>query len=187
MKSIVLVLVFLVGGVASMDASASRSGHHRIDHLPKGHHAVKHGNKSYFFNAGRWYRHDGRAYISIAAPIGARVSVLPPGHITFGIGLNRYFYFSGTYYRQIPTGYEVTEKPAEAEKVLSTAGSDKLIVYPAGGQPEELVKRDRYECHAWAAKETGYDPSSLDADPAYRSDYHRGLRACLAARNYVVN
>ncbi len=187
MKNIVLVLIIFVGGVASADASANRRGHHRIDHLPKGHYAVTHSNKSYFFNAGRWYRHDGRAYISIVAPIGARVSTLPRGYLSFGIGLNRYFYLGGTYYRQIPSGYEVIEKPAEAEKVLATTGSDRLVIYPAGGQPPEQVKRDRYECHVWSAQETGYDPSSADADPAYRSDYNRGLGACLTARSYVVN
>ena len=129
MKSIVLVLVFLVGGVASMDASANRSGHHRIDHLPKGHHVVKHGNKSYFFNAGRWYRHDGRAYISIAAPIGARVSVLPPGHITFGIGLKSVFLFQWNLLPADPDGLRSHRK---------TCRGREGIVYSRLGQTHRL-------------------------------------------------
>lgn len=33
------------------------------------------------------------------------------------------------------------------------------VVYPAGGQSSEQVQRDKNECRAWAANETGVDPS----------------------------
>jgi uncharacterized protein YcfJ len=32
-------------------------------------------------------------------------------------------------------------------------------VYPTKGQNERQLDRDRYECHGWASKQTGYDPS----------------------------
>lgn len=35
-----------------------------------------------------------------------------------------------------------------------------LMVYPAQGQKPDQVSKDRYECHAWAVQQTGYDPSS---------------------------
>jgi hypothetical protein len=35
-----------------------------------------------------------------------------------------------------------------------------LIIYPKKGQSQEQQSKDRYECHAWAVKETGFDPSA---------------------------
>ena len=34
-----------------------------------------------------------------------------------------------------------------------------LYVYPAKGQSEQQLGKDRYECHSWAVKQTGYDPT----------------------------
>jgi hypothetical protein len=36
----------------------------------------------------------------------------------------------------------------------------QIIVYPAHGQSQEQLERDRYECHVWAAQQTGFDPST---------------------------
>ena len=36
-----------------------------------------------------------------------------------------------------------------------------LIVYPADGQSEEQMEKDKFECYAWAKKETGFDPMKL--------------------------
>ena len=38
-----------------------------------------------------------------------------------------------------------------------------LYIYPKNGQDEELQRRDRYECHVWAAQQTGFDPSTYQA------------------------
>jgi hypothetical protein len=38
-----------------------------------------------------------------------------------------------------------------------------LYIYPKNGQAEEQQRRDRYECHAWAAGQTGFDPSTYQA------------------------
>ena len=35
----------------------------------------------------------------------------------------------------------------------------KLQVTPQRGQSADQTRRDRYECHNWAFKQTGYDPS----------------------------
>jgi len=44
----------------------------------------------------------------------------------------------------------------------------KIFVYPNNGQSPEQTERDRYECHVWAVKETGIDPSRPDASPYER-------------------
>ncbi len=33
-----------------------------------------------------------------------------------------------------------------------------MIIYPAKGQSEQTMDKDKYECYAWAKKETGFDP-----------------------------
>jgi hypothetical protein len=43
-----------------------------------------------------------------------------------------------------------------------------LYVYPAQGQTPERLDRDRYECHAWAVKQSGYDPSDPAEPPRRR-------------------
>lgn len=35
----------------------------------------------------------------------------------------------------------------------------KVYFYPTKGQTEEQQDRDRYECHGWSVRETGFDPS----------------------------
>src|ERR1700722_893310 len=42
---------------------------------------------------------------------------------------------------------------------IANAQSGDLYIYPAKGQNQALQDKDRYECHSWAAKQTGFDPS----------------------------
>ncbi len=35
-----------------------------------------------------------------------------------------------------------------------------LFIYPKKGQSEEKQSKDRYECHSWSVKQTGFDPSA---------------------------
>ena len=154
--------------------------------LPNKHHQINHRGKSYYYTGGSFYRHKSNVYLSISAPIGAIVPGLPGGYITFGVGPSRYYYLGGVYYRHAPGGYRVVEKPEEAEAVLASAGSDKLIIYPADGQTEEQKNRDKYECHTWASDESGYDPTDASSDNLLRTDYNRAMSACLEARRYVV-
>ncbi len=44
----------------------------------------------------------------------------------------------------------------------------ELVAYPAQGQTAEQSDRDRYECHNWAVKQTGFDPSRPGLAPQYR-------------------
>ena len=44
----------------------------------------------------------------------------------------------------------------------------RVYVYPAAGQGDAQMDRDRYECHLWAVKQTGFDPGSPDLAPHQR-------------------
>jgi len=63
-----------------------------------------------------------------------------------------------------------------------------LIVYPKNGQSEAQQGTDKFECHRWAAGQTGFDPTQATGAPApgKRSDYFRAQAACLEGRGYTV-
>jgi hypothetical protein len=44
----------------------------------------------------------------------------------------------------------------------------RVYVYPAAGQSGAQLDRDRYECHLWAVKQSGFDPSSTQLPPHQR-------------------
>lgn len=48
------------------------------------------------------------------------------------------------------------------------AAAADLYIYPKNGQSEELQRRDRYECHVWAADQSGFDPSTYEAPQPVR-------------------
>lgn len=185
----ILVTAFIM--TAPIQADATQNPHRRavqtkaLKTLPATHHRISHRGKSYYYSAGRFYRPGNGGYITIVAPFGAVVPALPRGYVSFGIGISRYFYFEGIYYRHVDDGYEVVKKPKEAEQ-LASSGSDKLIVYPAAGQTNEVRDQDRYECHLWASDESQFDPTDADSDPLLRADYRRALTACLEAKGYIV-
>jgi hypothetical protein len=54
------------------------------------------------------------------------------------------------------------EQPAT--NANAATGAD-IYVYPSKGQSEQQLDRDRYECHGWAFKQTGYDPTQPNLAP----------------------
>jgi OmpA family protein len=46
------------------------------------------------------------------------------------------------------------------------AQNNDIYIYPAKGQNQAQQDRDRYECHAWAVNQTGFDPSKPAAQSA---------------------
>jgi len=44
----------------------------------------------------------------------------------------------------------------------------QVYVYPNNGQSEAMLDRDRYECHVWAVKQSGFDPSLASVAPSRR-------------------
>jgi len=189
----ILSVVVLAAFAGFVDAAPSHSSHKGMEkHVPvkrlsKTHHRIVYKGNPYYFSGGRFYRRANGVYVTIAAPIGAVVPTLPGGFVTIGAGPARYFYFGGVYYRAVADGYVVINKPAEAPESLPvTQDTGRIIIYPASGQSEEQMGRDRYECHLWASKETGFDPTSSSSEEALQEEYNRAMSACLEARDYVV-
>lgn len=60
-----------------------------------------------------------------------------------------------------PTRAYRAAPPPEPSSSLSAA---TVYVYPANGQSDAQLDRDRYECNAWSVKQSGYDPSQVHAD-----------------------
>ncbi|MBV8660045.1 MAG: hypothetical protein JO142_19670, partial [Burkholderiales bacterium] len=114
-----------------------------------------------------------------------------------------YWVFNDIYYRQFGPDYVIVEPPVLESVPTATvvpsppasppqiAASD-LFAYPRNGQSEQQQAKDRYECHAWAVKQTGYDPTqplggvSQDMSLNKRAEYQRATTACLEGRGYTV-
>ena len=39
--------------------------------------------------------------------------------------------------------------------------AQELIIYPAKGQTQEQMEKDKFECYSWAKNETGFDPMQM--------------------------
>lgn len=105
-----------------------------------------------------------------------------------------YYYADNTYYVYDPNAqqYETVAPPAglQSQQQGSTAGTPAttdLIAYPKNGQTADQQAKDKFECHQWAASQTGFDPTTGSAAPAQkRPDYMRAQAACLEGRGYSV-
>jgi hypothetical protein len=129
-----------------------------------------------FFGAGLW------------------LTTLPWYYSTYWWGGVPYYYADNAYYvwNGASGRYESVRPPAGIEKAPAAQTSTELFMYPKSGQSAEQQARDRYECHRWAADQTGFDPThsnggvSADSSAAKRADYLRAQGACLEGRNYSV-
>ena len=171
-----------------------------VDKLPHRANRVRFGGERYWYEGGVWYRAEGARFTVIAAPVGVVVEVLPPYFTTVRFGALQYYYANDTYYlfTEQARGFQVVEPPAgiEAGGPLSAAAAppanDTVFVYPRNGQSPEQQATDRYECHRWAAGQTGFDPSREGggvgpaAVATKRADYGRADNACLEGRGYTV-
>ncbi len=52
--------------------------------------------------------------------------------------------------------------------VPASVPSTAVYFYPASGQSTEQQDRDRYECNAWAVRQSGFDPSAPTTPPHLR-------------------
>lgn len=68
-----------------------------------------------------------------------------------------------------PAPYRVISRPLPEDKG-SNAGTavTQVYFYPKTGQTPEQLERDRYECHNWAVKQAGFDPSLPTLPPEQR-------------------
>jgi hypothetical protein len=218
----VLAAALLVAGAALADRRAdaerghehvdSRHGHNRsyldrgvvMRSVPREAVVVPFGHDRYWFHGGIWYRPYGGRFIVIAPPIGIFVPVLPPFYTTVLIGGIPYYYANDAYYvYRDQRGYEVVEPPPGVDAMPGAAppsggagtappGGDNIFVYPKNGQSADQQAKDRYECHRWAADQTGFDPTrgaggvAPEQAGAKRADYFRAMNACLEGRGYTV-
>lgn len=158
---------------------------HSERRLPRERVFIRVRNHPYYYFGGTFYDYYGGSYVIVNAPIGAMVPYLPGGYVSFLLGPTRYFYFGGTYYINRGQQYEVVEPPPEAHQIVNTADHE-MIIYPAKGQSQDQLNNDRYNCHLWAVKQTGFDPSTNNPDLSLKPDYVRAMSACLEAKGYVV-
>jgi hypothetical protein len=103
-----------------------------------------------------------------------------------------YYYADNTYYVWSGTvnQYETVSPPPglQSQAAGQSPGVSELIAYPKNGQSEEQQGKDKFECHRWAAGQTGFDPTQAGGGTAAgnRSDYFRAQAACLEGRGYSV-
>jgi len=164
--------------------------------LPRGYVNVHYHGSPYYYRGGAWYRPYGPRFVVVAPPIGIGVGFLPPYYTTVWFGGMPYYYADQTYYLWRPERreYVVTQPPGGQPSQVgnASANSTDVYVYPKNGQSESQQSTDRYECHAWAVQQSGFDPTKpsggvADADiEARRADYRRAEGACLEGRGYSV-
>jgi hypothetical protein len=164
--------------------------------LPYGYSSVHYHGSPYYYHGGAWYRPYGASYVVVAPPIGIGVGFLPPYYSTLWFGGAPYYYADHAYYQWYPERreYVVTRPPEhESAEVGSTPSrNEEAFVYPKNGQSESQQSDDRYECHAWAVQQSGFDPTRPNGGVAdseiasRRADYRRAEGACLEGRGYSV-
>ena len=64
-----------------------------------------------------------------------------------------------------PAEYERPEPPPATVPDLPDT---QVYVYPTSGQSPAQMKQDQYECHLWAVRQTGFDPSDPPVAPHAR-------------------
>jgi hypothetical protein len=161
---------------------------------PRGAVVVRHPHGSYWYGGGVWYAPYGSRYVVVAPPIGVYVSILPPYYTTVWFGGIPYYYANDAYYlwRASQRAYEVVEPPPATPATTASPATEDIFVYPKLGQSPEQTAKDRYECHRWAADQTGFDPTRpeggvpSDQVRSSREDYFRAMAACLEGRGYSV-
>src|SRR5450432_1736796 len=103
-----------------------------------------------------------------------------------------YYYTDNTYYRWNGTvnQYETVSPPLglQDEAAPRSPVESAPVVYPKNNQSQEQQGKDKFECHRWAASQTGFDPTRSAGETAtgMRSEYFRAQAACLEGRGYAV-
>lgn len=161
---------------------------------PHGARVIHYRDRPYWYAGGVWYSAFGPSFAVVAPPVGVFVNVLPPFYTTVWFGGIPYYYANDTYYawREPQHAYQVVEPPQGAAATTVSPATQELFVYPSHGQSPEQTATDRYQCHRWAADQTGFDPTQpaggvpADQTASLREAYMRAMTACLEGRGYSV-
>jgi hypothetical protein len=135
------------------------------------------------------------ALFALPAEAGHRPSARP--YVGFGYGYGHPVGFYGPYYSPwyygprlgvgIHVGDRYPVRRVRSERVdAREQRALKLYVYPAAGQSETQTAEDRYQCHVWAADQSGHDPTLGAGSRDDAESYTRAFTACMEGRNYVV-
>jgi len=164
--------------------------------LPYGYSSAHYHGSPYYYHGGAWYRPYGPRYVVVAPPIGIGIGWLPPYYTTVWFGGAPYYYADHTYYQWYPERreYVVAQPPEQQHATVgdSPSNDEEVFVYPKNGQSEAQQNTDRYECHAWAVQQSGFDPTRPSGGvaendiEARRAAYRRAEGACLEGRGYSV-
>ncbi len=183
----------------------------QVTTVPGRPYVVAHGGAHYYYSGGVWYAPRGPYYVVVGPPVGVFVPVLPPFYTTVWFAGVPYYYANDTYYTYAgPQGYEVVEPPGDGSTAVqgpqgpaypgapppAPGGGqpewEDIYVYPQQGQSPDQQANDRYDCHKWAASQTGFDPTQAgggvapDQTVTLGAEYKRAMRACLEGRGYSV-
>ena len=110
----------------------------------------------------------------------------------FSYGAGPYPFYGPGYGPRVGVGvhvggaYPVHPNPAPPAAPPAAQGALKLYVYPAAGQSEAQTTDDRYQCHVWAANQSGHDPTLGAGSRDEAEGYTRAFTACMEGRSYVV-
>ena len=67
--------------------------------------------------------------------------------------------------------------------LYETAFAQELTIYPARGQSNQQMEKDKFECFSWARNQSGFDPTApppiITAEPRSRSVVGRTARGGL--------
>jgi hypothetical protein len=138
---------------------------------------------------------------------------LPLYYSTYWWGGVPYYYANDNYYMWNGSvgQYETVAPPPQIAAQAGAgqpggagAGNGTVFAYPKNGQTAEQQSKDTFECHQWAAGQTGFDPTlagsvaatpgaganaappPANASPGRQQDYLRAQAACLEGRGYSV-
>jgi hypothetical protein len=163
---------------------------HVVKVLPSAARRVPWQQQRYHYHEGIWYRPASAGWVVVRPPRGIRVPHLPDFARAVLLGGLVYWVVNDVYYRELDRsqGYEVIDPLAGGD--VPGATMQRLFIYPERGQGPEVQATDEYQCHRWAVRQTGFDPTAAvgsgGATQGSPSDYRRAQTACLEARGYSV-
>jgi hypothetical protein len=198
---ICLAALLLSSGTALAQGHAGGGGHAAVGHggYGGGYHGGYGGYRGgYGYRGGGYgwrggYGWGGWGWGWAGLGLGLYFATLPLYYSTLWWDGVPYYYADGSYYQYDGRvrQYVTVAPPPEIQSQVGAqepVGTD-LIAYPKNGQSADQQARDKYECHHWAATQSGFDPTlgaAASASASKRTDYMRAQAACLDGRGYSV-